>query len=1394
MKRLSLLLLSAWMTLGLFAQSWSPNDEGTWTQEHATTIIDFQLEVDGSVFQHTAATHSPNFTIAAIVDGQYRGKATNVIRNDASGMAIGSYFSITVYGITDSATAKNILEGKKIIFHLYDNDTGIEYILPQTFTFDGEHHGTLEDLEEVSYTTVTELRLADRNIYPGGEFDLNEGLSLFHGDALVEDGTQVLLNGWRLTSNSPAMPQGYTLDSQTGILTTSDEAEATTINYSVTAGNLSGTGSLTLYYSVQGIEVFENPVEVLVGSYVSRFIQEGVQFDIYPNTADQDYTLTYVKEGFITDGYAQTAGETEVIITSTADPTKTASLTLKVYDDATSISVSQDVIYMPSTTEDVYAFLKPYITINPETAKQDFEFASFNGDIFQMDNFGKLSIIGTGESTMMVVPALYTQRVSASFTVIVYDPVTQVNILRNPVDVLVGEGFNDKIVYGGVFNFTDASGSSTGVWNEFTYTLSDASIVNSDGMFDHAQTGVILTISPVTNPEVKGRLTLNVYDPVESISYQNVRIPNTLQGHDAIYAAIMSQVTIAPATAKQDLPFDDFTGDVMTIRDGVMSLTGATGSANLYAKGLGCDEPVLIEVEVYAPITNIVIYQDPLDMLVGESTLKTLINNFSFEPTEGIIDEYTIEYSDPTVIDDEGFIAKAVPEGVTVTVTSVTNPEVKGTFTLRTYDEVESITVNNETGKVRIPNSLHGRGHAAIYSAIMEQVTIAPETAKQELTFRSSSDESIIAFDWDSKQNPLLKIVSADVVGETDLTAYAYGYYGETDPIIPVEVYEPAGNLEILEASVDAPVGASIYDWLWAGPNGHYQVIPSTADQRVVVTAADPTIMDAEGNILAKGSTTITLTSAINPELSGTMTLNAYIQVTDYELYDGDILLWSSVDSEDRYGYIDIKMDRLNKKTITVKPIPADADMSKPLEGGNLTVWNYSEGDFGLGVEVETAGNKYDHFKEHYNEAGEIDYATFTLHGWQIGWYNLTFEEDASGSCICEMSINVGADVHPVQGWDWVSIHGDYYPDDNNSLNYLNDAEHYGGGLIDVRSKEAHLYKDPTYGLYGTLEYMSIWDAMCYKMKFDRSQATLMENDYFILYETGGEGGAGPTWCPIEKGWSWMAYPWQFDYTMTELDIMDYSNKEYIYAADGDVILASDGSMLVFDGATEKWLSSEGEDFTFRYGKGYLYYTTMEVDHPGFEWGNGYELAPVDLTIQEARARKFDRGASFWEYVAHQFPNHMAIIAKLEGLDNLEDFSIGAFVDDECRGEGKAAEEWMFITVNGDDKEYVTFRLIDKRTGICYDLSESFQFGGVSGSLKDPVIFRTGDIASGIANVTEGNALIVQGNVATAAGIIQVYDIQGKVVAEGFQRIDMSHLNSGVYVVKAGNTSRKVIK
>lgn len=1375
------------MTLGLFAQSWDSSAEETWTQEHATTIIDFQLEVDGSVFQHTASTHSPSFIIAAIVDGQYRGKATNVIRYDDSGMAIGSYFSMTVYGVTDPDTKQNTLAGKEITLHLYDAENKLEYILPQTFTFDGEHHGTLEDLDSVSYTTVTYIAPFAIKTYPGHAFTIVYP-ALMHSGTRITDGTKLVFDEWYLDTDLT----GYTIDSKTGKVSISTDAEVGTVKYGVRAGSLDGYGYLNVYNSVQEIAILQNPADVLTGTTIDEALTEGKFFDILPNTAVQTFTYELSNPDIVGEDNTLQLGETEVTITSTEYQGPSATFTLRVFENATEISVSERVIYMPNTTEDVYAFLKPYITINPETAKQEFEFIVFDSDIFQMDNSGKLSIIGTGKSTMSIAPALHDgSGGSIRFTVIVYEPITKVVFPQNPIDVLVGDGFTGSVVYGEQFYFTNAAGTSEGVWEEYTTALDPEGIVNDDDMFDYAMEGAKVTITPVTNPEAAADLTLNVYNRAEPAEVYDVRIPNTLKTHDEIYAAIMEQVVIAPETAKQALTFDDYYNsnrNILTVSENIFSLSGATGSCQLTAYAFGYEAAVTVNVIVYAPVTKVVIREDPFDMLVGQSTLKSLINNFYFEPTEGTIFDYTVEYSNTEIVDDEGFIVKAVPEGVTVTIRPATNPEVSGTFTLRTYDYIDNISINNESGKVRIPNSLYGKGHAAIYAAIMEQVVISPETAKQELTFYPSSNMDVIAFDYDSKQNPLLKLTSADVVGETDLTASAYGYRGNTEPVITVEVYQPAGNIEILEDFVDAPVGASIYDWLWAGPNGHYQIIPSSADQTVTATAADKSIMDDEGNILKKGSTTITLASVANPELTGTITLNAYIEVTGYELYEGDELLWSSTEPEG----INIQMDRLNKKTFTVRPIPADGDISKPFNGGNISIDSYdnpnnTEKTITLEPGVEN------NFTPLYNEAGEMNGLTFTVHAWRMheNGYILAFEEDASAACICEMYINVGADVHPVNGWDWVTVWG-YYGGDQ-GLSYLNDAEYYGGGLIDVRSKEAHLYKDPQYGLYGTLDYMALGDG-CYKMKFDASQATLMENDYFITYDIETEEGNGQGWSYIGKGWSWMAYPWQFDYTMTELDIMDYSNKEYIYAADGDVILASDGSMLTFNEATNKWISSEGTDYTFRYGKGYLYYTTVEADHSGFEWGIGRELEPKDLTTAEARARKFDRDASFWDYNPHQYPNHMAIIAKLEGLDNLEDFSIGAFVDDECRGEGKAADEWMFITVNGDDKEYVTFRLIDKRTGICYDLSESFQFGGVSGSLKEPVIFRTGDIASGIANITEGSALIVKGDVATAAGTIQVYDIQGKVVAEGFQRIDLSQLGQGVYVVKSGNASRKVIK
>lgn len=579
-------------------------------------------------------------------------------------------------------------------------------------------------------------------------------------------------------------------------------------------------------------------------------------------------------------------------------------------------------------------------------------------------------------------------------------------------------------------------------------------------------------------------------------------------------------------------------------------------------------------------------------------------------------------------------------------------------------------------------------------------------------------------------------------------------------------------EIEILKQEIELTVGSNIYQYVTVGEV--YNVLPAAADQNVTITAEDKNIVNERGEVIAKGTTILTIASVENPEIKNTVTLNAYIPLTGFVLSDGE--------NEYEAFNADIKMDRMHKKVLTLTPQPVGARVDEDL----LDIFTYST--------RENENEDFPHYKVEVesleiecDETGDVERATITLHGWSIGGEALcvTYDNENNSNNYWDYMVIVGADFQLVDGWDWVTIQDSWFADENNSLNYLNSADYFGGGLIDVRSKTGNLYKDPVYGLYGSIDYMD--NFTCYKLKFDRSQATeLAEGTTSIItYSAKMEAGAANPYASLEKGWNWLAYPFEYDYDFE--DLVDYfAQNECI---EGDIILATDGSMATYS-TKDGWVVPD-EGFTFRYGKGYLYYTSSDR-HPDLYWGDSYVLPQVDLTISATQAPERNRETAYWEYDAHRFPNKMAIVARLDGVDNPSNYTIGAFVDDECRGEGKVAKQWMFITVNGEVNEQITFRLIDKRTGICYDLTESIAFGTMAGSLKAPVCFNAGK-STAIEHVAAG-ALTVQGNVALAAGTIQVYDIQGKVVAEGFQRVDMSDLSSGIYVVKAGNQSRKVIK
>lgn len=582
-------------------------------------------------------------------------------------------------------------------------------------------------------------------------------------------------------------------------------------------------------------------------------------------------------------------------------------------------------------------------------------------------------------------------------------------------------------------------------------------------------------------------------------------------------------------------------------------------------------------------------------------------------------------------------------------------------------------------------------------------------------------------------------------------------------------VYSVAG-IEMLKKEIELPVGSNINQYVTAGE--YFNVLPAAANQEVTITAEDANIVDARGNVLAKGSTILTIASVENPEIKGMLTLNAYIPLEGFELREGETL----------YGnYENIYMDRQNKKVLTLYPIPAGARVDANL----IDIYTYSTKEYEL-ADFPRYKVQVEDIVMEYNESDEFEYAAITLHGWSIGSEDLiiTYGTEEHTEYNYWNTVTVGADFQLVDGWDWVTINDQWFPE-NNSFNYLNSADYFGGGLIDVRSKTENLYKDPLYGIYGSISYMD--NTTCYKMKFDRSQAKLLEENVtsFVTYPQKMEAGANP-YAFLSKGWNWLGYPFEYDYDFADLEPYFTQNE----GVEGDLILAVDGTLATY--STEAGWIVPDDGFTFRYGKGYLYYTTSDR-HLDFYWGDVYQLEQKDLTVPDpSGAPERNRETTYWEYDNHRFPNKMAIIARLDGIDNPADYAIGAFVGDECRGEGKVAKQWMFITVNGESNEQITFRLIDKRTGICYDLAESLLFDSMVGSLKDPVCFNTGAI-TGIESV-ESSSLTIQGHVATADGTVQVLDVQGMVVAEGYQRVDFSHLGQGVYVVKAGDASRKVIK
>lgn len=348
-------------------------------------------------------------------------------------------------------------------------------------------------------------------------------------------------------------------------------------------------------------------------------------------------------------------------------------------------------------------------------------------------------------------------------------------------------------------------------------------------------------------------------------------------------------------------------------------------------------------------------------------------------------------------------------------------------------------------------------------------------------------------------------------------------------------------------------------------------------------------------------------------------------------------------------------------------------------------------------------------------------------------------------------------------GWDWIYILTDMnlQNEDGNYHSWMNQDEN--NRIIEIRSQTDLLYNDVNYGLFGTIDRLSPGDGM-YKVKasYENAEDAVFVGDEWEIW--------WDRWTakPIVKGYNWIGYPNEWDMTVEEFNELENP------ASDGDVIIGKTG-FAEFDGASGEWVGSDG--FYFQAGKGYLYYCENEDGYPD---GISFDYIPTTdeqmMHQRTAPAAEPVSKESVWKFDAGKFADNMAMVAVLPQLENPEDYTIGAFVGEECRGKGNVVNgEKMMICVAGKAGETVTFRLHNEQTGEFIDINERVTYAQRVGSLKAPVVLTSNAISTGIIEMAASDK--------SAEGI---FDLSGR-------RVEKMN-TGGVYIVKSRQNGKIVTK
>lgn len=391
------------------------------------------------------------------------------------------------------------------------------------------------------------------------------------------------------------------------------------------------------------------------------------------------------------------------------------------------------------------------------------------------------------------------------------------------------------------------------------------------------------------------------------------------------------------------------------------------------------------------------------------------------------------------------------------------------------------------------------------------------------------------------------------------------------------------------------------------------------------------------------------------------------------------------------------------------------------------------------------------------------DNLTWTLNPLALG-HGTIYVSYGNNEYMGQGEFTIGQSYIQKEGWKWSTF--------LNTLESGTMQNAFGDAVQEIRSEYQLMYNDPKYGYFGDLDML--YSEECYKVRIKDGQNVDFIVDVTSVSNYGGEK-------EYHAKWNWIPYISQLTLSPNEYFRMDDGAFQ-----NGDRIVSKDEGFAEFNDG--KW---GGTLAAMRPGEGYMFYNaSSEKKLVSYRGDKDFEQRPASAGAKATFVKP-----TVWKYNSAPFADNMTIVADLGSQYSTSNYTVGAFVGGECRGEGRMVDGKCFITVHADKDEVISFLMHDDMTDEVRTVNERLAFSEMAGSVKRPLRMTLGATTSiDEATIDRSGIAVVNGQISIQGldvASILVVNPAGAVVLRN--QTNISHLPSGAYIVNVKTTDGKTI-